>query len=376
MTDQPYPSMDDARQADRLDAWLDGLAHGDPNPPINLDPSLATTVRHVHALAHEGVAADIRRADKAQRWEDLMRSRIAQTTVTPFPMATTLLASSAPPPVPLPPAVSPSRLRRWGGRSLGLVATLTLVLLVAASGLAVYLSAPGGGEPTILPAAFGGSPAATPSNANSDVDPAFIAEYPDLAVPYLETCDVSPRTLEELTAILGAPIQPNRQGTPRLQLLPTIPRPTVPPSLLGRYDSDGLAATPVGTEVDRDIRLGITGLWGRYRSCDLSHETRRAAVYMSDGALLRLVYADGFNLEAISALSAEPRTGDRLPRFNQPDQLYLANFRLIGADHVMADVLIERSNPQEGKRLEVNAHVIFVHVNNIWLVDEIQQFYG
>ena len=250
MTDQPDPSAEEGRQADRLDAWLDGLAHGDPHPPPTLDPSLAAAVRRVHALADDSVAADIRRAGKAQRWEDLMRrqSRTAHPTVTPFPVATTMPPSAAPP-VLVRAAVAQSRLRRWGGRSLGLVATLTLVLLVAASGLAVYLSAPqGGDEPTMLPAAAG----ATPEGA----DPLAL-QNPRVVI---QSCDVEAMSLGELMGVLGAPTE---SGTP-------------PP------DTSALdLPLPDGAPVDQATGEALTQLTGHYIGCATFLEV--AALSTDDG---------------------------------------------------------------------------------------------
>lgn len=193
----PLPD-DESRQADRLDAFLDRLVGVNPAPSPNLDPWLAATARHVHELASDSVAADIRSGGKARRWEHLMQTPMKPSVVTPFPLTRTL-PPSTPMSIPPRPANRPSRLRRLGSGSVGLVATLTLVLLVAASSLAVYLSAPrGGDEPTMLPAAFGATPEGTPSSSSE------VTGVPDdLVYPILSDCTYS-RT---------APSSPERSRT-------------------------------------------------------------------------------------------------------------------------------------------------------------------
>ena len=373
MSNRPPLPADDARQRDELDAFLNGLTSGNPNFASGLDPTLTATVRYVHRLANDAVAADIRRAGKAHRWKDLMRTNATRSTVTPFPTTATLPRSFAPPPIPLRPVMRQSRLRRLGGQSLGLVATLTLVLLVAASSLAVYLSAPqSADEPTMIAAAYGGSPEATPSSHQAMTpDASYLARYPDLTIPYLHTCDVQPRTLEDLSTVLSAPIQPNSLGTPRLDLDPAWTDPAIPASLLpATYTPDPLA-NPVEVILDAETRGAITATWARYRSCELSHDDRRTAVFKTDDALLREIYGNGRNCTAISLLSAEPRADNLLRILDQPDDMYLGSFRQIDSDHVMADILIPRSNQFGERFLELYALVVFVQQDGEWLIDEL-----
>ncbi len=368
MSNQPSLPADDARQRDELDAFLDGLAQGDPNPPPDLDPTLAATVRHVHALASEHVAADTRRAGKAQRWEDLMRTNAARSVITSFPLSATLPRSSAPLPGPFRPVMPKSRLRRLGGQSLGLVATLTLVLLVAASSLALYLSAPPSwNDPTMLPAAVGATPG---------TDAAYLAEHPDLTIPYLTTCNGQPRSLADLSRILNVPLQPNRQGTPRLIVDSNDPHPVAPTPSLLQSQPNGDISTPVVTEAPAETRNAVTQTWGLYRSCELSHESRRSAVYMSDEALLRLVYRNDVDLGAVAALAAEPRSPDHLPIFDQPADGVLAEFGITGMDRVTATIYIERTYQDGTPRLELHGYVAFVRQNGVWLVDELTVFQG
>ena len=379
MTRQPSLPDDASRQAERLDAFLDGLAHSGPVLPPDLDPSLAATVRQFHALARQGTAADIRHAGKARRWEHLMQTPMKSSVVTPFPSSRTL-PPSAPMPVAPRPVNRPSRLRRLGSGTLGLVATLTLVLLLAASSLAVYLSAPqNGDEPTMLPAALGATPEETPVVMDSDVDPDFIDTYPDLIVPYLTTCDGASRSLQYLSDVVSLSIQPNSHATPRLSQTSEQDRPALPRTqfdYLNHGTGGASLATPVGDTVDLQSQVAIADTWSRYRSCVVSNEWRRAAIFMSDDALIRLVYREEIDLVAVSLLSAEPRHGDRLPRLDQRDQFYIADFQSVDMNQVVASVLIERQGGGSIARLEVSAYVVFVRQADIWLVDEILQFQG
>ncbi len=368
MTNKPPLPADDPRQRDELDAFLDDLTHRNQASPPALDPTLAATVRHIHDLASEQIAADTRRAGKAHRWEDLMHTNAVRSTLTPFPTTATLPRSSAPPPIPLRPAMPTSRLRRLGGQSLGLVATVTLVLLVAASSLALYLSAPPSRDnPTMLPAAY----AATP-----ETDDALLAEHPDLTVPYLTTCTVQPRSIAYLSLVLDAPLQPNHQGTPELIVDSNDPHPVAPTPHLVRPEPDGGYSTPIVTGVPDGERNAATQTWALYRSCELSHELRRAAVYMSDSALLRLVYRDRVDLYAVAALAAEPRSSDRLAIFDQPADEVLADFGIVGTDRITATIFIERNYQDGTPRLELHGYVAFVRQNGIWLVDELVVFQG
>ncbi len=150
MTHPPLHPDDlrDARAADRFNAWLDGTDQ--PGPP-----DLVPVARAIDRVAGDGLPASTIRRHEQTLWEELMRQ-------VPMPAPVTI-------PVALPVGQSsmavarPAPLRRAGSRVMGLVATRTLVLLIALSAVAVYLSLPqSGDDPTMTLAALGGaSPSAT-----------------------------------------------------------------------------------------------------------------------------------------------------------------------------------------------------------------------
>ncbi|HEV2530061.1 MAG TPA: hypothetical protein VGT61_16570 [Thermomicrobiales bacterium] len=154
MTQHPAHRDDltEARAADRLNAWLDGT---DSSPAA--EPGLIA--RAVDRVAQSGLPDDAIRRHEDTLWESLMHQH---TTPAALPMTTLPLAASSRPTI-----ADPRPLRRTESRIMGLVATLTLVLLVGLSAVAVYLSSPqSGDEPTMTLAAIGGaSPAATPPAA-------------------------------------------------------------------------------------------------------------------------------------------------------------------------------------------------------------------
>lgn len=378
MTSQPPLPAGDARQPDALDAFLDALAGGAAFPPRDLDPTLAATVHHVHGLAHQ-LAADSDRAGKAHRWEDLMRTPTSPFAVTPFPTTATLPASSAPRPTPLRPVMRrQSRLRRLGNQSLGLVATLTLVLLVAASSLAVYLTAPqGGDEPTMFPAGYGGSPEATPSDAQPSPDVVNLADYPDLRLPFLTTCLVPPRSLEALSSVLGIPIVANDRATPRLQPDPVTSPPSYPVGESPFIYREGDGATPVTLgHPDTSTISAVTEVWSTYRSCEVSNESRRSAALVTDDYLLRYYFRNGPDVVGIAQLSNEPRTGDRLRQLNQSDDHYLADFQVLESGKVRASLMYVGLDSNSDDILYVNGYVFFSESNGTWLVDQIAELLG
>ncbi len=194
MTVDFRPGSGDARERDDLHTFLDELAGGNPDPSTPLDPTLAATVHHVHGVADQSVAADISRAGKARRWEHLMRTQTpsstpVRSTIVPFTGRGATI-SGLPGRQPVPP-----RLRRWGGLSMGLVATLTLVLLVTAAGAGVYLTIPGGQGPDDPAPTLAGIAGSTPSALPAERAPADPRLDPEL-------CTIDPLSLEQIMGLL------------------------------------------------------------------------------------------------------------------------------------------------------------------------------
>lgn len=261
----------DARQADALNAFLDDRARGAPAPRVDLDPSLAGTVHRLQDLAGATLAANVSGADEARTWEALLRP-VPRPRLLALPMNDTAPASdpaarlpvkaasgsevragAAGPSVihamPISRAAPRSRLRRLGSRSLGLVATLTLVALIGLSGLAVYLSAPRPDDSARLPLLAGASPTAETVPADSQ------------AIVY-RPCDVTPRDYDELMAMLSARI--------------VVPEPTVPPSVAMAMAGGGVTghprppfSLPDGRPVSPDLRNELAGVIGTWMNCNL-----------------------------------------------------------------------------------------------------------
>lgn len=202
-TARPDPSTPgEDRQARLLDRYLDDLRHGG-DPPPDLDPALMRMARLVSDLAVVSSGSgkiDTQRTTKAQTWEALMRPAMTPS-VTPvviafpvWPGATIPDPSEGTRPqrtTSRPARLHPStRLQRWQGQSLGLVATLTLVALVTLSGLAVFLTAPRSDPaPTAMLAGVGDG---TPDARSSD----------EVLLPNVTTCAVEPRSYSQTLQLL------------------------------------------------------------------------------------------------------------------------------------------------------------------------------
>ncbi len=349
MTSQPPLPPGDARQADRLDAWLDRLAHGDPEPPIDLDQTLAATVRHVHGVGDQSVAADISRAGRTQRWEDLMRTQAplfapVRPTIVPFPSRrVTVPGSSGRQP-------APTRLRRWGGRSMGLVATLTLVLLVTAAGAGLYLTMPGGQAPDdtapTLAGVAGGTPSALPVE-RAPVDPRLDSEH----------CTIDPLPYEQIMGLLERHyFLPGADDLISTQPL-ALPLP------------DG----PVPVEaVLKELDAVLVKLLGCHESLD------RQAALSTDGGIVRaFIYkdknggerVDGERLLQLWSQQAEGIATTvsyrRLHSYEMTEVRTLPDGRVAGYLTIELEYLFDETSPHPG-----NGYVVFAQQDGRWLVDD------
>lgn len=267
MTTRDEGRPPDARQADALDAFLNDRVRGNPSPRTELDGSLVETVHRIQGLADATLAAYVSGAGEARTWEALMRDATsrprlvampaigATPTSEPVNLAAVMRmgrrpgAAAAFPSarlVPLGPAAPPSRLRRLGSQSLGLVATLTLVAMIGLSGLAVYLSAPRPNDRAGFPLLAGASPTADAESVPSDSHEIFSGP-----------CDVTPRDYDELMAVISARI--------------LVPDPVAPASVAsesGPFGSTGPRyRLPDGNAVSPDIRTELVGVLGSWTNC-------------------------------------------------------------------------------------------------------------
>ena len=164
----------DAPEREALNAWLDAMADGDPPPATDLDPDLRRAAEWLAGLYDTTIDAHLDPARQASTWRALLGSQpggvpdVAATsgsdgdgTPAPREIHRTVRrgimrrSTLAPTPLPLnisaPPASehaarhttpTPSGWRLVGSRTMGVAATLLLVAMLAASGFAVYLTAP------------------------------------------------------------------------------------------------------------------------------------------------------------------------------------------------------------------------------------------
>lgn len=186
-------------QTEGLNAWLDGLATGTRMSGVERDETLVAA-EWLTANYEDTVDAHLDPTRQASTWRALLGAEsgsvpeaaaatVTEDDATPAPREIhharrrAMMRRSAFAPTAMPPGASelpaseravrrasppPSGWRLVGSRSLGVAATLLLVAMLAASGFAVYLTAPRQqtGEPSSVPAiaaASATSEAATPS---------------------------------------------------------------------------------------------------------------------------------------------------------------------------------------------------------------------
>ena len=188
---------------------------------------------------------------------------------------------------PGPTARRPSALRRAGSRTLGLVATLTLVLLVGLGGIGVYLTAPrdGGDQPSAV------AGLSTPTNS-------FPREIPaDLLTVPLRTCDTPEAdydtTMRSLLQTSSEDVKAARADTVAVE-------DTSRSYPVARY------RLPEGTPPSgEDVEL-VVDIYGRYQAC--SSLGRVAAA--TDDFLLRQAFsgnqASSFYLNLWATQAGEP----------------------------------------------------------------------
>lgn len=370
MTDHAHQSLDDlrasdARQARLLDAYLDDLRSGNTPPPPRLNPDLSQIARLAHELDATPLPSMTQRAAKARTWEKLMHpSKTASilafasldqpdhsVSYGPAARSSQRLVGS-PGAVGSEAATSPrvsSRLHRIGGRSLGLVATLTLVALVALSAFAVYLSAPPRNPlPTIMLAGVGEG---TPGSPQPD----------GVLLPNRTTCTVAPRDYDQIISLL----EPYRSG-----------RSELPTPWLVAPRNPGEAVLPTGPAPDATATSKIAALWGMYQGCQLSREYRRSASLFTDDGIVRYYLVPGSAIDhVVDLLSYEPVADDALPQLDEPSSRAMTDLRLIGDDRAAAFISTGWTNPATPPLANdirrQFGHIFFVRQGDRWLIDEL-----
>lgn len=337
MTDDARRRGADGQQDEALDAFLNARARGNPSPRSDLDGSLVATVHRLQDLADATLRSNVSGADEARMWEALMhptpRPRLLALSSThdglssgaAARMSVGLANRSIPGGVetavtrivPTRRAAPPSRLRRLGSRSLGLVATLTLVALIGLSGLAVYLSAPRDPEGNFTQ--IGGAVSSTPA-----VD-SVLQQPGDLVSVTATSCSVARADFDETMRVLAAP------ATDR-SLLPASLASAIPPVDMWSATTYVL---PQGDNATNEQITAVEQILGRVVVCSSLQE---ASLYTSDG-LVRLVYGSNYGYSIVIGLWQDDQAGaprampsglDVHPRF----ELY--GFRVLDDQHVAA----------------------------------------
>ena len=395
------PDMDrlrpiDARQIDALNRYIDGLIEGIDRPAADLDLRLIAAVRTIHGS--EAALSDITpgRAEEDRLWRDLMqlRPRPELRALPRSPSTTTL------PPVDgelaqLPdisrrgPSRPTGRLRHIGGRTLGLVATLTLVALVTLSGLAVWFSAPDSDSSD--PGLFGGIaasptyPAMVAVGGTPDAVDAVGQVPADTVRPIYQECTVMPRTVENVIDVVAGPLDAPRTGPDFAFTLPS--RLILLPQQPGQGPQRNPAGLPQGGSVEPAVVSDLSEVFGEYMGCRIGNDTGTlaSAALISDDGLLRQFWTSsdppelqGYSVILLCTERAFPQ--EIWEVVGQPGLTYLYGFRTLDDGRVAA--WSEQAPVPGGSgdgsswklRLDsdpANSYVVFVQTPQGWLIDEL-----
>ncbi|HEV2526988.1 MAG TPA: hypothetical protein VGT61_00840 [Thermomicrobiales bacterium] len=369
-------------QSGLLDRYLDDLAAARGNqPPPALDRTLSNVADLIidRNVIHEAPAQPSR---KARTWAALMEpatpARPGSATMQGVPSLAARRAGTLQP--VSSPTHRPTPLRRSGSRAMGMVATLTLVLLVGLSGVAVWLTAPHP-EPTTI-ALFGergdGTPTPLPTHAWSiypnDIPPTIAVPAQDILMSNLVPCDVQPRDRDQILLLIGPYLTGEVEPPPSALAMgrswlatPTAEMPYPP------------LALPVGERPDAATIEQITDLWAIWLGCQQFEEVRRAASLVTDDGLIRYYLRDqeiasqlpSSTVSRLDLLDREPGAAGAIPRVSRPAQIALIGLRMLDADHAVALVsgyLLESPPTSTG---QAGGYVIFERTNGNWLIDDL-----
>jgi hypothetical protein len=359
--------LSDPDQSDALDAYLDDLARDRAAPPLGLDPALAATARRVQDLADLATDANIRTADKQRTWEALMQYA-STPTVVPLPLRRT---NSAPAERRQPPSY-PKRLVRTAARPLGLVATLTLVVLVGLSAVAVYRVAPGRQpDPTSIPAAIGGTAIAeTPQPDEADPVWGTLDDGTTYVHVPWGTCDVAPAEFEDVMDTIFGPDYPFEASPPQPQIAGTKAGPN------GTLQFT-FGQLPPGEPVSDDVIAALVETYETYLGCD-GMPLRQAPLFTPEGLVREYLeapsiylYDGGVDGGQIGTLWSDHmgRQGVDEDHLGRLSFYYLYDFRLLDTGQVVA--FLSYALIGESPQFYVEAgYVLFEQQNGQWLIDE------
>lgn len=270
-------------------------------------------------------------------------------------------------------------------RPYGVIATLVLVLLVAASAVALRLTAPGGeDQPTSLAGAVAATATADPATrpaptaplgAASDQAAPVYGTAPDgtnyLRVPYADCDSVSPRGFDEVMGIVVGEDYPFDSYPPAVEIA------------LVRGDTGGytFGAIPGGTSPPQEAIDAAVQAYAVYLGCDdmALHQAsamtaeglaRRAYAVPNaqpwdgevSGSYLRSLWQDGQGLTAPD----EDHLGELAP-------VYLYEFRLLEDGRLLAFMSVARGGYTSDELPAFNTnmgYVLFAERDGQWLIDE------
>lgn len=360
----------DSDPADALNAYLDDLARGRESPNPALDPSLAAAVRRVHDLADATTVAHASAADEQRTWEALM-GYPSTAPVVPFPSL-----PAAPPASPEPRQARsyPRRLGRAASRPLGLVATLTLVVLVGLSAFAAYRISPRGSDPdpTSIPAFAGDGTVTAETAPSNEADPVWGTlddgtEY--VRIPWGD-CDVAPADFEDVMETVVGEDYPLDYAPPTPQIAST----EAGPNGTRLYTFTDL---PTGEPVSDDIIAAVVDTYATYLGCQ-DVPLRQAPLFTAEGLVREYwevpsIYlqdggADGHRLAMLWA-DHMGRQGVDEEHIGKLSPIYLYDFRMRADGSVVA--YMSGGHLDELPQFYVEAgYVVFRQQDGQWLIDE------
>lgn len=394
--DADHPRPIDARQIDALNRYIDGLADGLDRPSADLDPQLIVAVCSIHGPEASAPEIAPGRAEEDRLWRDLMQLRPRpELRALPHSPSATMLPTLTSNKAQLPvvsrrgEARPTGRLRQIGGRTLGLVATLTLVALVTLSGLAVWITAPDANSSD--PGLFGGIaasptyPAMVAVGGTPDAVDAVGQVPTDTVRPIYQECTVASRTVENVVEVAARPLDAPRTGPDFAFTLP--PRLIMLPEQQGQSPQRNSAGLPQGGTVELGVVNDLSRLYGEYMGCRIGNDTGTlsSAALMTDDGLLRRFWTSSATPElqgySVILLCTE-RTILQKPWevVGQPGFTYLYGFRALDDGRVAA--WSEQAPVPGGSgdgsswklRLDgdpLNSYVVFVQTPQGWLIDEL-----
>lgn len=275
----------------------------------------------------------------------------------------------------------PSRgIRRVGRDSLGLVASLALVVLVAVSAFAVYGGPSGGGEPTQFQGAGPGPATATVGSGQADVratDPVYGAtddgtEY--VRIPWGDCTNVEPMAFDDAMELIVGEAYPFDSYPPLVEIATS----SITANALSLWSFTRL---PSGGEPDQSVIDAVVQTYSLYLGCQDTY-LRRATLLTPKG-LVR----DAFAMPGPYLTDGRPEGGylsalwfdGQGRQTNDPDHFgklsfsYLYDFRLLPNGKVAA-FLSDSQVPGQPDALptfyENAGYVLFAEHDGQWLIDE------